>query len=146
MLRGNAPATVDIKGRLKLPSTFRSLISEQFGVDLFVTSLHGDCAWIYPMEVWKAVEARLAKAPSTNPAALKYRYRVNYFGQQTTMDAQGRVLIQPLLRQQARMEGEVVVLGATDHLEVWNKTAFEQKLGSEPITPADLDSLSQLGI
>lgn len=146
MLRGNAPARIDEKGRLKLPSGFRSLISEHFGSDVFVTSLFGDCVWVYPMENWKALEARLAKAPSTNPVIRKFRYRVNYYGQQASIDVQGRILIQPLLRQDARMDGEVVVLGSDDHLEIWNRAAFEAKLSSEPITPAELDTLSQFGI
>jgi MraZ protein len=146
MLRGNAPAKIDEKGRLKLPSGFRSLIGEHFGGEVFVTSLFGDCVWVYPMENWKALEARLARTPSTNQAVRKFRYRVNYYGQQTTIDLQGRVLIQPLLRQQAKTDGEVVVLGADDHLEVWNRSAFEAKLDSEPFTPGELDILSQFGI
>jgi len=62
------------------------------------------------------------------------------------MDGQGRILIQPLLRDQARMEGEVVVLGTDDHLEIWNRAAFEEKLTGERVTPEDLEILSQYGI
>jgi MraZ protein len=146
MFRGNAVAKIDEKGRLKLPSGFRSTIAERFGSDLFVTSLFGDCVWIYPMPNWASLETRLAKAPSTNPVVRKFRYRVNYFGQAGTMDGQGRVLIPSLIREQAGMNGEVVVLGTDDHLEVWNRTAFEKRLLGEQVTPEDLEVLSQYGI
>ena len=62
------------------------------------------------------------------------------------MDGQGRVLIPSLLREQAGMNGEVVVLGTDDHLEVWNRTAFEKRLLGEQVTPEDLEVLSQYGI
>ena len=146
MLRGNAPARIDEKGRLKLPADFRSIVSEHYGNEVFVTSLFGDCVWIYPMSNWVALEARLAKAPSTNPVIRKFRYRVNYFGQSTSLDSQGRILIQPLLREKARMDGDVVVLGTDDHLEIWNRAVFEEKLGSEPMTTDEIEVLSQYGI
>lgn len=146
MLRGNAPAKIDEKGRLKLPAGFRAIFGDHFGGDVFVTSLYGDCVWIYPMQNWRAVEERLAAAPSTNASVRKYRDRVNYYGQAATMDGQGRVLIQPLLRRQAGIDGEVFVLGTNDHLEVWNREQFEKRLTSDPITSADLEVLSNYGI
>ena len=56
MLRGNALAKVDDKGRLKLPSSFRSTIEPKYGSEFFVTSLRGDSVRIYPMQVWQEIE------------------------------------------------------------------------------------------
>ena len=110
MLRGNYAAKIDDKGRLKLPNAFRSLIQGKHGTELFVTSLTGEYVRIFPMPVWLALEEKLARAPSTHPARLKYFDRVNYFGQTAELDAQGRVLIHPRLRDSAGMTGEVDVL------------------------------------
>ena len=49
MLRGNSPATVDEKGRLKIPSTFRTYIEESWGSDFYVTSLSGESVLVYPL-------------------------------------------------------------------------------------------------
>ena len=68
MLRGNAPAKIDDKGRLKVPNAFRAVIQEDHGPDLFVTSLTGESVRIYPMPVWLEIEKRLAQVPSTHPA------------------------------------------------------------------------------
>ena len=146
MLRGNSLAKVDEKGRLKLPATFRALLEPKFGSEYFVTSLRGESVRIYPMDVWLRVEDRLARASSLNPSVMRFKNAVNYFGQSTPMDAQGRILIHPLLRDSADVRGEVVVLGQQDFLEVWNRTVFEKRLHADPLTDADLGALSDLGI
>ncbi len=146
MLRGNSLAKIDDKGRLKLPSVFRSLLEPKFGTEFFVTSLRGDSVRIYPMDVWQRIEERLARASSLNPSVMRFKNAVNYFGQTSPMDAQGRVLIHPLLRERADVRAEVVVLGQQDFLEVWNRSVFEERLQTDPLTDADLGALSDLGI
>ena len=146
MLRGSSLAKLDEKGRLKLPASFRSVLEPKFGSDYFVTSLRGDSVRIYPMDVWLRIEDRLARASSLNPSVMRFKNAVNYFGQATPMDAQGRILVHPLLRERADVRGEVVVLGQQDFLEVWNRTAFEERLQADPLTDADLGALSDLGI
>ena len=146
MLRGNYSARVDDKGRLKIPNAFRALIEEQHGADLYVTSLTGASMRIYPMAVWLAIEQRLAQVPSINPARTRFLDRVNYFGQVTEFDGQGRVLIPPRLRESAGMAGEVDVLGQVDYLEVWNHDRFLERLAREPFTDDDARALAEFGI
>jgi len=98
MLRGNHPARVDDKGRLKIPNGFRSAIESQYGPELFVTSLGGDYVRLDPMAVWLEVERKLAQVPSTNPSRLRFLERVNFFGQVVSLDKQGRVVLPQLLR------------------------------------------------
>ena len=146
MLRGNSPAKIDDKGRLKVPSGFRALIEKEYGTELFVTSLAGDCVRIYPMTVWNEIERRLAAAPSTLPARGRFFDRVNYYGQAAELDKQGRVLIHPRLRESADMTGEVDVFGQYNYLEVWNHERFVAKLLREPFTDDDARVLAQYGI
>ncbi len=86
MLRGNAPAKIDDKGRLKVPNAFRAVIHEEHGPEVFVTSLTGESVRIYPMPVWLEIERKLAQAPSTHPARLRFLDRVNFFGQLSELD------------------------------------------------------------
>lgn len=131
-LRGSAPARIDDKGRLKVPTIFRGPVQDQYGPDLFVTSLSGDCVRIYPMPVWLELEQRLMQMPSNLPARLKFLDRVNYYGQSAELDGQGRVVISPLLRESATIVGDVRVFGRINYLEVWNDELFTQKLQREP--------------
>ena len=146
MLRGNYAAKIDEKGRLKIPNAFRALVEKTHGSELFVTSLTGESVRIYPMPIWLALEERLARAPSTHPSRAKFLNRVNYFGQAAEIDAQGRVVIHPRLRETAGMNGEVDVLGEVDRLEVWNHERLVSKLQAEPFTDDDAKALSEFGI
>jgi MraZ protein len=146
MLRGNSPATVDEKGRLKIPSSFRAHIDESWGSDFYVTSLSGESVLIYPLPIWQEIEERLAKLPSLNPTKKKFLDRTNFYGQVTTADKSGRVLIPTLLRESAQMMGEVAVLGYLDHLDVWNHKRFVERMKSQDFTEEDHDTLSKLGI
>ncbi len=146
MLRGSSLAKIDDKGRLKVPSTFRSILEERFGPDLFVTSLNGEFVRLYPLPTWMEVEKKLAALPSLEPAVQRFLNVINYYGQMTRMDRQGRVLIQPLLREHAQMSGEVAVLGQQQHLDVWNRSRFESKLQRDPFTEQDQKILSGLGL
>lgn len=146
MLRGNAPATIDEKGRLKLPSVFRGDIEESWGSDFYVTSLSGESALVYPLPVWQEIEERLAKLPSLNPTKKKFLDRTNYYGQLASADKSARILIPPLLRESARMTGEVAVLGCLNYLEVWNHERFLGRLNEQPFTEEDHQVLADLGI
>ena len=146
MLRGNHPARVDEKGRLKIPNGFRVLVEQQYGAELFVTSVTGEYVRIYPMAVWLEVERRLAEVPSANPSKQRFLDRVNFFGQTVAMDKQGRVVLPQLLRESAAMAGEVSVLGLQNHLEVWNQKRLQERFKKEPFTDEDGRVLSGFGI
>ena len=146
MLRGNALATIDEKGRLKLPSAFRSALEAAGGTEFFVTSLRGDSVRVYPLKTWEEIESRLSRQSSLDPSITRFRKAVNYYGQVTAMDAQGRILLHPLVRDRAGTRGEVAVLGQHDYLEVWDRAAFEAQLAQDPLTDADLDVLARMGI
>ncbi len=147
MLRGNCPAKIDEKGRLKVPSVFRAYIEEQYGLQaqLFVTSISGDCVLVYPLPVWEENERKLALVPNSLPAKSRYLDRVNYYGQVAELDKQGRVLIHPRLRESAEINGDVDVFGNSDHLKVWNHERFvATKLG--PFTDEDSEALAKYGL
>ena len=146
MFRGNAPARIDDKGRLKVPNSFRSLLEGKYGHALFLTSLTGEFVRLYPMPVWLEIEEKLAAMPSSHPARVRYLDRVNYFGQVGELDSQGRVLIPPRLRESATMSGEVDVLGQVNCLDVWNHDRFVTRLQRDPYTDDDARALSEYGI
>lgn len=146
MLRGNSPAKIDDKGRLKVPNGFRAAIQDTHGRELFVTSLTGESVRVYPMAVWIEIERKLAEMPSTHPSRQKFLDRVNFYGHVTELDPQGRVLIQPRLRESASMNGDVDVLGHQNYLEVWNHDRFLSRLAGQPFTDDDARALSEYGI
>ena len=145
-MRGSASARIDDKGRLKVPTIFRAAVQDQQGPDVFVTSLSGESVRIYPMSVWLEVERKLMQMPGNHPSRLKFLDRVNYYGQTSELDSQGRVVIPPELRESASIVGDVRVFGRISYLEVWNDQRFLQKLQKEPWTDEDGLRLSEHGI
>jgi MraZ protein len=137
---------VEDKGRLKIPTVFRAVIQDQLGPDVFVTSLTGECVRIYPMQVWIETERKLSQMASMHPSRMKFLDRVNYFGQTGELDAQGRIVIPPHLRDSASMAGDVRVFGRIDYLEVWNEERFAQKLQRESWTDEDGLRIAEHGI
>ena len=146
MLRGSTSARIDDKGRLKVPNAFRRLVEQTHGRELFLTSLTGEYVRIYPMPVWLEIEAKLAAMPTTHPSRLRFLDRINYFGADGELDAQGRVIIPPRLREAATMNGDVDVLGQVNYLEVWNHDRLIAKMQRDPFTDDDARALSEFGI
>jgi DNA-binding transcriptional regulator/RsmH inhibitor MraZ len=88
----------------------------------------------------------MGQASQVGPLVNRLRDALNYYGQTTTMDGQGRILIHPLLREKAEIDGEeVTVLGQHDRLVVWNRRTFEERLEKNPLTEIDLHGLEALG-
>jgi MraZ protein len=144
-LRGNYPAKVDEKGRLKIPAAYLEALRE-YGNRFYITSQTGETARIYPMKVWGEIEDKLEKLPSSNKAKRKFLMRTSYFGQEVELDAQGRVLLPAVLREAAQTKGDVDVLGGLDYLEVMNHARALDQLKNEPYTDEDDKVLGDLGI
>jgi MraZ protein len=142
--RGSAPARLDEKGRLKVPNLFRDQIQEAFGRDLYVTSITGRNVLLYPLPVWRALEEKLAELPAIHRAKTKFLERVNYYGQDASIDAQGRVLVPQILRDASKLPADVVVTGNIDHLVVSDHAALAKRLSTEEFGPEDYDELSKL--
>lgn len=143
MLRGNYTATIDDKGRLKIPSNFRRRIEEKYGLEVYVTSLTGDSVWIYPLVEWESIEQRLLTLPALDKSKRAFLDRTNYFGQQTEIDNQGRIVIPVVLRRAAEVLGDVFVFGQLHFLEVWDAEKFDAHLKQNPFTEADEAALAR---
>lgn len=146
MFRGNHPTRVDEKGRLKLPAEFKRQIDESYGSQFYITSKDGRVAEIHPLQEWEKFEKKLAEIPNFNSAKKKLLDRLNYFGQMAEMDAQGRVLLPQILREQAGVMGDVVVFGMQSYLEVANHDAFKQHMDANPLTAEDEQALAAFGL
>jgi MraZ protein len=145
MLRGNIPAKVDEKGRLKIPAAFLEELNG-YGRQFYVTSETGEYARIFPMRIWEELESKLSKLSSHNKTKQKFLTWTNYYGQAVEIDGQGRVLIPPVLREAALMKGDVDVMGHLTYLEVWNHGRSLDNLKKSPITDEDMKTLDELGI
>jgi MraZ protein len=144
MFRGNHPAKVDEKGRLKLPSAFKQLLDAQNVTQFYITSSDGTCAEIWPLQEWEKREIQLAGSSNLDDPVQKYLSMTSYYGQQVEVDNQARVLLPQILRGKASLDSDVVVFGKTTYLEVRNKEIFEQNLSANEMTVEDRRALAAI--
>ncbi len=140
--RGSYQATVDEKGRLKLPARLKTQLEEWFGTRVFVTSLSPLELRVYPLTVWEEIERRFLVRPSMDPLVQRLLEHANY-GQEDEVDAQGRVLLPALLRDVLGVAGEVVVSGRGRFLAVVARDRAQTELAT-PFTSEELAALAAL--
>jgi MraZ protein len=125
MFLGEYEHTIDDKNRLTLPARFREALAE--GVVL--TRGLDDCLDVYARKAWHAlVEARLA---TLDPFSKEARDLKRFFfsaASDAELDKQGRVLVPPALLRHGRLGREVVVAGVHDHLEIWDRSAWNDNV------------------
>ncbi len=144
MFRGNHPAKIDEKGRLKLPSAFKQLVDVANVTQFYVTSSDGKSAEIWPLPEWEKREEQLADASTFDDAVKKYLNLTSYYGQQVEMDNQARLLLPQILRTSARLDAEVTIHGMRTYLEVHNREAFETNLAENQMTADDRKAMAEI--
>ena len=144
MFRGNHPAKIDEKGRLKLPAAFKLQTDAASISHFYITSVDGKSAEIWPLREWEKRERQLIEFSTLDAAVQKYLTLTSYSGQQVEIDNQARVLLPQILRDSAKLDAEVTVFGKLLYLEVNNREAFEKKLPELELTAEDRKALAAI--
>ena len=135
MFFGTYTPKLDDKGRLFLPAKFRERLSE----GVVVTQGQENCLVVWPEDVFMTEARRAQQTPMTSRGARDYA-RVLFGGAEPGVpDKQGRISIPQELRSYAGLDGEVVVIGVLDRLEIWDPTKWSDYQASEAEKFADLD-------
>lgn len=114
--------TVDAKGRVIVPSRFR----EKLGDEFIVTKGLDKCLWVYEQTEWEAFEKKLAALPTNNEKARKLSRFYLAGATMCEVDKQGRILLPAVLRSFAQIEKDAVLVGNNNHVEIWDKDAWNQ--------------------
>lgn len=119
MLIGEYHQNIDVKGRINVPAKFRVDLGESFviakGLD--------NCVYVYPKEEWKRFEEGLC---SVQPTQRRHLHRFFFSGaEECSIDTQGRVVIPPQIREYANLQKEIVVVGVSNKVEIWDRAKWE---------------------
>jgi len=144
-LIGSYKARFDKGGRIKIPEKFRAAIEEEYGKEVFITSLTDEAVQIYPLSVWKKLAGITEEGLiHLKPDVRMFMLRVNLKGTQYEIDSKGRVLISQAMKEKAKLEDEVEVIGLNNHLEIWSKNVINKMLDQNPLTDEDFERISEL--
>jgi MraZ protein len=122
--RGRSSAKLDAKGRLRIPAKFREVLQKHYS-DALVLSRQEECLVAYPPEKWDEMEAKTDNLSQFNPAHRSFVRRFISGAEVCEFDAQGRILIPPMLREDAHLDQEVILVGMLSTFEIWSKAAYE---------------------
>jgi MraZ protein len=133
LLRGEYEHQVDDKGRVTLPAKFRTDLAE----GTVITRGFEPCLLVYTRQKWEVIEGNFRQAPVSNRAARDVRRYLR--ATESQLDRQGRIFIPLSLRQVVGIEKDVVICGASDYIEIWDRATWQayqrDELAPEKIGP-----------
>ena len=147
MFLGQFRHTIDSKGRVSIPVRFRETLAERYEETLIVTTDLDQCLAAYPVEEWRLIVEKAKDLPQMRKE-VKDWMRVFYSrAVECPLDRQGRILVPPTLRDQAKLNRQIVMLGMFNKIEVWDLKRWKEKevqlsQNSEKISEA----LAELGL
>jgi transcriptional regulator MraZ len=119
--------TVDTKGRIIIPAPFREIISTNYSTKLYITNAPVDqCIRIYPQEEWSKLQDKVRTKPSSDKHIKFFMRRVIGSAVEIDLDRQGRILIPVALRENAKINGNVVIVGQVERLELWDRDEWDR--------------------
>jgi MraZ protein len=128
VFRGIAQLNLDSKGRLAVPARHRDVLLERCRGHLVITADADRCLLMYPLPEWEVIQQKLEGLSNLDPRVRELQRRLIGFAVDTEMDAAGRVLVSPALRQYARLEKAVVLVGQGKKFEVWNQEYWDSRM------------------
>jgi MraZ protein len=147
VFRGVAQISLDSKGRLAVPSRYREALLVRCTGRLVITADHDKCLLIYPQPDWEPIQQKLMSLSSFNPRIRDLQRQLIGYAEDTELDAAGRVLISPALRDFASLGKSVVLVGQGNRFELWDKEKWDQVIArgagfSDGDLPPELEGFS----
>jgi MraZ protein len=136
LFRGVTQLVLDAKGRLAIPSRHRDALGNG-NARVVITADPSRCLLVYPVEAWEPIQARLMQLSSFDERIRGLQRLIVGHADDVEIDASGRVLIPPALRQYARLDKHVVLVGQGRRFELWDETAWQQATAQAIAFPAN---------
>ena len=124
MFRGSSFHTIDTKGRIIVPARYRELIRDGDRSGVMISKLDNSLV-AFPMKEWIKVENRILSLVEKSESMRRFRRMFIGSASECFCDKQDRILIPPLLREYARFDKEIVIVGVLDHFEIWSRENWD---------------------
>lgn len=135
---------LDERGRIKIPSRYLSILEEQYGKEIYLTSLNGDHVLLYPLSVWEGIEQTIQKIPVRTPEIEEFIDRTSFWGNECEVDARGRILVPSELRNASKLDDLVRVVGKIDYMVIWNDRLFKEKSLTGEFGPDKMQKIAEI--
>ena len=139
MFQGETAITIDDKGRLAIPTSYRDLVARECGNRLVLTynPFEAGSLYLYPQPVWERVRDQVNKLPRTKQTSRSFQLKLVGAATFVEPDGSGRISIPPSHRNATGIEKKAVLLGMGDKFELWSEQAHHAQI-RQTLTDADL--------
>lgn len=126
---GSYQLSVDDKGRLAIPARLRQRLCDEYGPTVYVTKGWKPCLEIHPARAFHDIVEQIRQMPDQDAAET---LKLTYIGRavEAELDRQGRVMLPPLLRSAAGVDGKVVLVGMGNRFDVWSEGAYAEEMAA----------------
>ncbi len=143
MFIGEYTHTIDEKGRVSIPAKYRGRLADS----LVITRGLDRCLWVYPNSEWEKIAERLAGLPISQKKSRALGRLLLAGAWDTSLDAQGRVVLPGYLREYAKLSKQVTIAGLFNKIEMWDEDAWHEYRGwTEEAGEEIAESMAGLGI
>lgn len=129
MLRGANLISLDIKGRIVIPTRYRGWLAETCqGQFVCTIDLQSPCLLLYPLNEWLLIENKLRGLSTTDPQERRLQRLILGYASESELDKSGRTLIAATLRQHAQLQKKVMLVGQLNKFELWDEDMWHQQV------------------
>lgn len=129
--KGSFNYTVDSKGRINIPAKMRKNLSPDANESFVITRGFENCIFVYPNDEWAKREAELGKLQQTNRDDRLFTRLLLQYAADVELDGQHRIVLTKELMEYAKINGDVLILGVFDRIEVWNPEEYKKYLEAQ---------------
>jgi MraZ protein len=140
VFKGQAEYSVDSKGRVAIPAKMRNAMAPEAQGTFTITRGFEECIFLYPMDRWSSIEDEIGELNMYNREARDFIRIIMMWADEVSLDGQGRISIPNSLIDFAGLDDSALILGAFDHIEIWDPEQFDEYLNEQP---SDYETLAE---
>ncbi len=141
MFRGLNSINLDPKGRLAMPMRYRECLQAEHQGQLVITiDTESPCLLLYPMTEWEIIEKKIEALPSFNKVTRRIQRLLIGHATEIELDSHGRLLVPPPLREYAKLEKSLMLVGQGKKFELWNEQQWQTSRDTWLVEEAERDS------
>lgn len=128
VFQGASQISLDAKGRLAVPVKHRDPLASPSAGKLVLTAHPEGALLLYPLQAWEPIRNKVMTFPSLDRTAALWKRLLIGFAEDVLLDNAGRILVSPELRDYAKIEKQIMMVGQGTHFEIWNLNAWNDQL------------------
>jgi len=132
MFRGASAVNLDAKGRLAIPTRYRAeLLEQNQGQMVCTVDIRQPCLLLYPLQEWEIIEQKLLELSNFDPVQRSLQRVMLGYATECELDSAGRILISGPLRQHAKLEKSIMLVGQLNKFEIWSDTEWYAQIDED---------------